>query len=177
MIESLRSCLAEILWIKANNMSWRRLFLSKEKMMIWEEHLETKTRHSPHWLKEQKGSIFNNLKILCPHFPYLLFYASHIQVLRDKMSVCKLFWASKVSDLNHEMDYQCLKYNMVMIIKRIILTQGEVDIFVSFISYSHLIWSKLDDFSWNDELSAWTLVCKPRWSISGVLDRSSFPSF
>lgn len=67
-----------------------------------------------------------------------------------------------MSDLNQELDYDWVRHSMVMATKWIILTDGEVDIFVSLVLFSHSFWSKLGDFSWNDKLSVWTLVCKSR---------------
>lgn len=49
-------------------------------------------------------------------------------------------------DLNQELDYDWVRYSMVTVIKRIILTQGEVDVFVSLVFVSHSVWSKLGDF-------------------------------
>lgn len=42
-----------------------------------------------------------------------------------------------MSDLNPQLDYDWVRHSMVMATKRIILTDGEVDIFVSLVVFSH----------------------------------------
>lgn len=40
-------------------------------------------------------------------------------------------------DLNQELNYDRVRHSMVVATKRIILTDGEVDIFVSLVLFSH----------------------------------------
>lgn len=68
------------------------------------------------------------------------------QLCGDKMIVYKLFWAPQMSDLNQQLDYHQVRYSMVMAKRRIILTEGEADIFVSLVCFSHSVWSKLGIF-------------------------------
>lgn len=42
-----------------------------------------------------------------------------------------------MSDSNQELDFVWVTHSMVMATKRIILTDGEVDIFVSLVLFSH----------------------------------------
>lgn len=65
-----------------------------------------------------------------------------------------------MNDLYQNLHYHWLSFNTVTATRGIILLQGKIDIFISLFSFSHSVWSKLGDFSVNDDLSTWALVPK-----------------